>query len=53
MKRISIISIIFLGLLTSAGTSYKTETKQNFDTNAKMKAVFVYNFTRYIDWPEE
>ena len=53
MKRISIISIIFLGLLTSAGTSYKSETKQNFDTNAKMKAVFVYNFTRYIDWPEE
>ena len=53
MKRLGIISIILLVLLTSTGTSYKTETKQNFDTNAKMKAVFVYNFTRYIDWPEE
>ena len=40
-------------MLTSAVTSYRSAAKQNFDTNAKMKAVFVYNFTRYIDWPEE
>lgn len=25
---------------------------QNFDTNAKIKAVFLYNFTRYFEWPE-
>ena len=24
----------------------------NFDTNSKMKAVFLYNFTRYFEWPE-
>lgn len=24
---------------------------QNFDTNAKIKAVFLYNFTRYFEWP--
>lgn len=32
---------------------YRSTTKQNYDTNAKMKAVFLYNFTRYIEWPEE
>lgn len=25
--------------------------KQNIDTNAKIKAVFLYNFTRYFEWP--
>ena len=24
----------------------------SYDTNAKMKALYVYNFTKYIDWPE-
>ena len=24
---------------------------QNFDTNAKINAVFLYNFTRYFEWP--
>lgn len=24
----------------------------NPDTNAKIKAVFIYNFTKYIEWPE-
>ena len=23
------------------------------DTNAKIKAVFIYNFTKYIEWPKE
>jgi hypothetical protein len=26
--------------------------KQNYDTNAKIKAVFIYNFTRYFEWPD-
>lgn len=26
--------------------------RQNYDTNAKIKAVFIYNFTRYFEWPE-
>jgi hypothetical protein len=26
---------------------------QNFDTNAKIKAVFIYNFTRYFEWPSD
>ncbi len=24
---------------------------QNFDTNAKIKAVFIFNFTRFFEWP--
>ena len=24
----------------------------DYDTNAKMKAIFVYNFTKYFDWPQ-
>lgn len=25
----------------------------NGDTNARLKSVFIYNFTRYIDWPAD
>lgn len=27
--------------------------QQNFDPVAKQKAVFIYNFTRYFEWPEK
>jgi hypothetical protein len=39
-------SILFLVIVT--GFSFQ----QNYDTNAKIKAVFLYNFTRYFEWPE-
>jgi len=26
---------------------------QSYDTNAKVKAAFLYNFTKYFDWPEK
>ena len=26
--------------------------RDNVDTNAKIKAVFIYNFTRYFEWPD-
>lgn len=26
---------------------------QTFDPNAKVKAVFIYNFTRYFEWPDK
>jgi len=26
---------------------------QEMDTNSKIKAVYIYNFTKYIEWPEE
>ena len=25
----------------------------NYDTNAKIKAVFIYSFTRYFEWPDK
>lgn len=27
--------------------------QQNFDPNAKIKACFIYNFTKYFEWPEK
>ena len=30
-----------------------TATAISYDTNAKIKAVFLYNFTKYIEWPKE
>lgn len=33
--------------------SLRFQQPSNFDTNAKIKAVFLYNFTRYFEWPEK
>lgn len=33
--------------------SLRFQQPSNFDTNSKIKAVFLYNFTRYFDWPEK
>ncbi|MBX2958896.1 MAG: YfiR family protein [Flavobacteriales bacterium] len=39
---------IFLGLfILSSGF----KMNNTIDTNAKIKAVFIYNFTKYIEWP--
>lgn len=38
----------------SVSTAFSPSTSsQKVDTNAKIKAVFIYNFTKYIEWPEE
>ena len=42
----SLLSFILIGALFLAGTG-------NYDTNAKIKAVYIYNFTKYIEWPKE
>lgn len=31
--------------------SLRFQQPSNFDTNSKIKAVFLYNFTRYFEWP--
>lgn len=31
--------------------SFRFQQPSNFDTNSKIKAVFLYNFTRYFEWP--
>jgi hypothetical protein len=53
MKRLAVISILMIVLFSSAIRVYRSAEKVSYDTNAKMKAVFVYNFTRYIEWPED
>lgn len=45
MRKITVASFIFV-LLISTGLKTPGE-----DTNAKIKAVFLYNFTKYIEWP--
>lgn len=32
--------------------SHGRVAQTGYDTNAKLKAMFVYNFTKYIEWPQ-
>ncbi len=45
-----IITILFIGLFS---ISAKLGDSGNYDTNAKIKAVYLYNFTKYVEWPKE
>lgn len=49
MKKYRIILLLFL---SSISFSF-VESNPQVDTNAKIKAAFLYNFTKYIDWPSE
>jgi hypothetical protein len=40
-------------LFVLAFTSLSFQQQPNFDPNAKVKAVFLYNFTKYFEWPEK
>ena len=31
--------------------SFQQPSPSNYDTNAKIKAIFIYNFTKYFEWP--
>jgi hypothetical protein len=33
--------------------SFRFQQPSNYDANSKIKAVFLYNFTRYFEWPEQ
>ena len=44
--------ILIIALIALNFISGKTAVEIK-DTNAKIKAVFLYNFTKYIEWPEE
>lgn len=41
------LSILLVSLM------FVSATDRTYDTNAKIKAVFLYNFTKYIEWPKE
>ena len=43
----SILIFVFVAAISPNGLP------QNTDTNAKIKAVFIYNFTKYIEWPSD
>lgn len=47
-KRVKIFLIVIAVLLTAFTPGSGI---QDVDTNAKIKAVFIYNFTKYIEWP--
>ena len=44
LKRL--LTFVFISCLFLAGSG-------NYDTNAKIKAVYIYNFTKYVEWPKE
>lgn len=46
MKRL--LLILFTGMVLLTNTGFQ----QQADTSAKIKAVFLYNFTKYIEWPQ-
>ncbi|MCD6017147.1 MAG: hypothetical protein K0S53_268 [Bacteroidetes bacterium] len=49
MKNLIRYSIIFI----LAFSSLSFQQLQNYDTNSKVKAAFLYNFTKYFDWPDK
>ena len=44
--------LFFLGLIVFP-VMFGFQTAPAGDTNARLKSVFIYNFTRYIDWPAD
>lgn len=49
-KLIAILFILTLFISTAFSPNIR---RQKVDTNAKIKAVFIYNFTKYIEWPSD
>lgn len=43
---------LFIILLASIFISATQDANKTIDTNAKIKTMFIYNFTKYIEWPQ-
>lgn len=43
--------MILLFLMLGTQLLVNAQGSSNFNTQAKMKAMFIYNFTKYIEWP--
>jgi hypothetical protein len=41
--------LLILAIAVTFG--FQQPNPSNYDTNAKIKAVFIYNFTKYFEWP--
>ena len=51
VKKFSTVILLFIFTI---GTAFSPDfNNQKVDTNAKIKAVFIYNFTKYIEWPSD
>jgi len=51
VKKFSSILLIFFLTISMAFTP--ENSMQTVDTNAKIKAVYIYNFTKYVEWPSD
>jgi len=49
----SIIHLLLSVTLIAVYSFTLNSDAQKVDTNAKIKAVFIYNFTKYIEWPSD
>lgn len=47
IKRISVLCVLFVVPMVMGFQTTPT------DTNARVKSVFIYNFTRYVEWPTD
>lgn len=47
LKRLSVVLVLFVLPLAMGFQTTPT------DTNARIKSVFIYNFTRYVEWPAD
>lgn len=45
------IRVIFLLFAVVTGFSFQQPAKD--DTNSRLKAVFIYNFSKYVEWPDK
>tara|TARA_R110002049_G_scaffold305714_3_gene503052 strand:- start:327 stop:884 length:558 start_codon:yes stop_codon:yes gene_type:complete len=52
-KKLRNIWFAFLCLMLSLSFGFAESKSPKIDTNAKIKAVFLYNFTKYIEWPSD
>lgn len=47
-----LVAISFIPIFSFCQQTSQQSSLNYYDINAKMKGLFIYNFTRYIKWPE-
>lgn len=52
MKKVVLILSLLFVVTTAMDSARQSAADGSYDTTAKMRALFLYNFTRYIEWPE-
>jgi len=49
-RKLTVLLVLLMLIISAFGPDMQGS---KVDTNAKIKAVFIYNFTRYIEWPTD